>query len=267
MHYQSVVFGMSRSFSFSPVWKDHLFAAHHKAMQPNMLEGSTRKYVKLLAETFDARLSELGPGGKQVDLIDYVYDIIVSANLDTSNLVPKRPDTVPQYTASSKALFSRSFPSAATKKPFLAFDQFFPLLTLKELPVLARKPAVAAREQLLDLLVEWWKTTTEEDQKGLAPQIMITWDTKESEGWTDRDFMALLLAELWALEANAPYGKSRLRCSYMSGRLTASDSWLVDRGRDSAQATSDSDAARRDRLGYPAARGAYPRIATSAGSS
>jgi hypothetical protein len=59
-------------------------------------------------------------------------------------------------------------------------------------------------------LVEWWKTTTEEDQKGLAPQIMITWDTKESEGWTDRDFMALLLAELWALEANAPYGKSRL---------------------------------------------------------
>ena len=60
---------------------------------------------------------------------------------------------------------------------------------------------------MLRLIERWWQTTTKEERSGLAPPMLTMLDCAESEGWTWEDRASLILAELWALEANAPYGQ------------------------------------------------------------
>ncbi|RSH90846.1 hypothetical protein EHS25_010022 [Saitozyma podzolica] len=181
----ATVFGMSMDNSFHPAVDSQLFPGPHRAMQPGAIAGSITRYADLLEVMLPARLEGLRPD-EGVDLANFAFDLI--------------------YTASSKAFFSSSFPSAATKEPFVAFDQAFPLLNLGKLPSFAKKPAEKARETMLSLVEEWWDSVTSEERETLAPALMAMVEVAEAEAWPKRDVAALLLGDLWALEANAPNG-------------------------------------------------------------
>lgn len=64
---------------------------------------------------------------------------------------------------------------------------------------------------MLSLIEEWWDSVTTEDRETLAPALMAMVDVAEAEAWPKRDVAALLLGDLWALEANAPNGESTSR--------------------------------------------------------
>ena len=115
---------------------------------------------------------------------------------------------IQQYSASSKTFFSPSFPAAATKNNFLAFDKGVPFLTLTSLPTVFRSPAIGAREKLLTQIGEWWATVTPEDRKLFAPSLTAMIEVSSAEGLSQRDWASLMITELWALEANAPYGQN-----------------------------------------------------------
>lgn len=61
----------------------------------------------------------------------------------------------------------------------------------------------------MKLIVEWYATTTPADQAEMAPNIMAMRDSVDVAGWSEWDWGTLLLADLWALEANAPFGASQ----------------------------------------------------------
>jgi hypothetical protein len=88
----------------------------------------------------------------------------------------------------------------------MAFDSIFPLLNLAKLPNLARRPAEKLRDKALEIIEEWWVGCSEEDKKNLAPSMGSMIECSETEGWPLRDVASLVLSEIWALEANAPYG-------------------------------------------------------------
>lgn len=114
-----------------------------------------------------------------------------------------------QYESSAKAFFTPSFPAAAFKPSFMAFDAAFPLLNLAALPAIARRPAEKARDEALRIIEEWWVDISDEDRQQLAPSMLGMVEASEAEGWPLRDIAAFFLSEIWALEANAPYGEFR----------------------------------------------------------
>ena len=114
--------------------------------------------------------------------------------------------TEDQYTASSKAFFSPSFPAAETQKTFIAFDKIFPLLNQTKVPLFLRTAAAGSREKLLADIGVWLTTISDDDKAIISPSNLAMLGVAETEQWTSRDMTALMLAELWALEANAPYG-------------------------------------------------------------
>ncbi len=193
---------MDRTASFSQVFDDHLFEDHHRAMQPGIIAVVIRRFVDLLELEMGGRLDQLSPS-EEVDLVQIVFDIIVRGSHSSFVLWYLWS----QYTASSQAFFSPAFPSAATKKPLLAFDNVFSILFLTSLPSLLRSPAEKLRNNLLSQLQTWWTTTTDEDRKVIAPAYSTLLEAAAKEGWEDRDWASLMLAELWALEGNAPYGR------------------------------------------------------------
>lgn len=89
----------------------------------------------------------------------------------------------------------------------MAFDRVLPVLALDSLPKIAKTPANRIRENMAKMLAEWWSTTTEEDHKLMGPSITCQWEVAEEEGWGVNEFAICLLAELWTLEANAPFGE------------------------------------------------------------
>lgn len=58
---------------------------------------------------------------------------------------------------------------------------------------------------------DWWRRTKDDPKarESLAPSLLGMLDTGEEEGWKDDDLLACAVPELWALEANAPYGEKR----------------------------------------------------------
>jgi hypothetical protein len=60
---------------------------------------------------------------------------------------------------------------------------------------------------MLSLVEEWWDSVTSEERETLAPALMAMVEVAEAEAWPKRDVAALLLGDLWALEANAPNGE------------------------------------------------------------
>ena len=46
--------------------------------------------------------------------------------------------------------------------------------------------------------------------EGLPEVFKSMFQAGVSEGWNEKDFLAVGLGELWGLEANAPYGKAAL---------------------------------------------------------
>lgn len=90
----------------------------------------------------------------------------------------------------------------------MKFDSIFPLLNLAKLPNLARRPAEKLRDEALRMIEEWYTNCSNEDKKNLAPSMAGMIENAESEGWPLRDVASLVLSEIWALEANAPYGRS-----------------------------------------------------------
>jgi cholesterol 7alpha-monooxygenase len=113
-----------------------------------------------------------------------------------------------QYEASAKAFFSPSFPHEIFKPTFMAFDEAFPLLYLAGLPKMARRSAERVREDALRMIEEWWIDLSDEDRKEIAPAMLGMVEVAEGEGWSLRDVASFFLQEIWALEANAPYGES-----------------------------------------------------------
>ena len=65
-------------------------------------------------------------------------------------------------------------------------------------------------DNMHELLLEWWNDIRGDPKirEVLAPSLACMLDLGEQEGWSDGCMMSVALAELWALEANAPYGKS-----------------------------------------------------------
>lgn len=57
---------------------------------------------------------------------------------------------------------------------------------------------------------------SDEDKKKIAPSMMGMVDCANGEGWPIRDVVGLFLSEIWALEANAPFGKLILSISQSS---------------------------------------------------
>lgn len=96
----------------------------------------------------------------------------------------------------------------------MAFDAIFPLLNLSTLPAIARRPAEKSRDEALRMITEWWSTCSDEDRKSIAPSMLGMVECSESEGWPEKDLASLFLSEIWALEANAPYGKLHPHCGY-----------------------------------------------------
>ncbi|ORX37132.1 cytochrome P450 [Kockovaella imperatae] len=190
-HMSNHVYGMSRDVAFSPVWDEHLFAMHHRAMSPGMIGTLSERYVdelEVLMSAWTKDVEALGNGqGTLVDLADSVFDIM--------------------YIASSKAFFSSSFPAKESIPAFKAFDQSIPLLLLETLPSLLMSPARRTRTDLNKIIMDWWKTIREDlkAREALAPSLIGMLDTGEEEGWSDDDLVSCALPELWALEANAPY--------------------------------------------------------------
>ena len=161
--------------------------AHYRDLQNHTVYETISKYADQLEIGLRSCLDEMGDmnGEREVDLGEELFDII--------------------YTASTKAFFSPSFPSHATIKPFLAFDQVVPILALGSLPNILRRPAIRQRENLKDRVEDWLATVTHEDLETMFVGERDTLETAKSEGWSVRDRVALVLGELWALEANAPY--------------------------------------------------------------
>ena len=89
------------------------------------------------------------------------------------------------------------------------FDQIMPLLNLTALPSILRSRATNSLNNLLSQLEEWWDTMSPEDMERLAPNIRGMSEDIVPEGWSKKDWAAIMLAFIWALEANAPYGQSR----------------------------------------------------------
>ncbi|ORY31866.1 cytochrome P450 [Naematelia encephala] len=180
---QSLVFGMTHTVAFSQAMSDRLFPDHHRALQLVNIGELIQKYTTQLEELVLSKVDEAD--GAEVDLFEMVYEII--------------------YTASAKAFFTPSFPARTTFKPFIAFDRAFPILNLARLPITMRSQAISAREKILTMLEEWWETTTELDRAAMAPAVCVQWEIAKDEGWSKRDWATVLLAETWALEANAPF--------------------------------------------------------------
>lgn len=77
---QCVVFGLDRKASYSPVFDNHLFDDHHRAMQPGAMADVIRRYADLLEMEMRGRLEELDKDeSTEVDFVDFVFDIIVCA--------------------------------------------------------------------------------------------------------------------------------------------------------------------------------------------
>lgn len=93
------------------------------------------------------------------------------------------------------------------KKPFLAFDKVFPLLNLESMPSIAMKAARQSRDDMIQSLTAWWSTTTDDDRRLMNPSITVQWEIVVAQAWGVENFATCLLAEFWALEANAPFGK------------------------------------------------------------
>ena len=54
---------------------------------------------------------------------------------------------------------------------------------------------------------EWYRHATKNDLDNMSAACKVMMDIHADEGWSERDAVTLLLAELWALSANAPYGE------------------------------------------------------------
>jgi hypothetical protein len=73
---------------------------------------------------------------------------------------------------------------------------------------MARRSAERVREDALRMIEEWWIDLSDEDRKEIAPAMLGMVEVAEGEGWSLRDVASFFLQEIWALEANAPYGES-----------------------------------------------------------
>lgn len=75
------VYGMSRDLAFSPIWSDHLFPMHHRALSPGMIGSLSENYVRELQELFSVWQGRLQvtdtEEGLLIDLADSVFDIMV----------------------------------------------------------------------------------------------------------------------------------------------------------------------------------------------
>lgn len=192
---------------------DTVFPQHHRDMQP----GSIAKLIERYADSLEDIMGKLGEEvgqGKEVDMAERVFDILVNPRQQLTSIFPRLfADylsvimVTSQYEASSKAFFSPSFPHTHFKPIFMAFDTAFPLLNLAKLPNLARRPAEQAREKALDMIEEWWTSCSDEDKQQVSPSVKGMIGCWEKEGWPMRDLASLMLSEIWALEANAPYGE------------------------------------------------------------
>jgi hypothetical protein len=94
---------------------------------------------------------------------------------------------------------------------FWAFDRFFPLLNLEQLPSIARRPAENAMFKLRDRLGAWYTQQGKSAYKQMAPAMQCMVDVGGDREWTEGYIGGLILSELWALEANAPFSTSATR--------------------------------------------------------
>ena len=187
------IYGFPYEAAHSSIMEERMVDAHYRDLQGHAVYETISKYADLLEihlrSFLEGRHGSLdggeGEGEEEVDLAEVLYDII--------------------YTASSQAFFSPSFPSHATIRPFLAFDDAVPVLALGSLPNILRRSAVSKRETLKDCVENWLATITHEDLEMMFSGERNNLETAKSEGWAVRDRVGLVLGELWALEANAPY--------------------------------------------------------------
>ena len=69
---------MDRTNAFSLVFEHHIFDDHHRAMQPGAIVDTILRYINLLEKDMYGRLGSLDQvNGEQVDLIDWVFAILV----------------------------------------------------------------------------------------------------------------------------------------------------------------------------------------------
>ncbi|KAL7420560.1 hypothetical protein Q5752_004511 [Cryptotrichosporon argae] len=176
---QSTIFGLTMEQAFADMFDDHVFPSHHRLMQPGALAPVINSYLGLL----EADLSSRSSGARGIDLAEVAREIL--------------------YTNSCRAFFGRSFPAARLRPLFDAFDNTFPLLSLP-LPACVRVCLLRPRERLLDELTAWLAAVGAHERDAMAAPVRMMLDAADAQGWDTRAQAGLVLAEFWALAANAP---------------------------------------------------------------
>jgi hypothetical protein len=196
---QSQVFGTSEQITGSQVLERRFFPAHSKGLANVRLDAPIQRFIQI-AEMKVAELGDKvdGAGGTlEMGLVRWVVDTMFEAALS--------------------ALFGEEFKARALDNglqvPFKSFDACFPLLLSEMVPpfLSAFVPSVATgvdgRNVLVKALAEWVEDGMPGLEEGLVREMA---EIGLSEGFSLTEIGTILVGDLWALQANAPFAAASL---------------------------------------------------------
>jgi cytochrome P450 len=164
--------------------QDELFTYHHRLLTPTAIGDLTSSYAKQISHLHAS--------------------INLPPTTSLNNLI------VPQmYDSSMLAFMGTTFPTTTSYPLFLAFDKTFPLLAAGFMPDFVTYSGRKLRSQLTDVIQQWleerWNAEQGERDESACELVKKMVDDSRAAGYNDRDVAALLLTDLWALQANSTW--------------------------------------------------------------
>ncbi|GAA5961005.1 hypothetical protein JCM3765_006500 [Sporobolomyces pararoseus] len=189
---------------------DGFYRIHSRGLQRSQLEDSLDRFVKTVhreIENFASRLDETSDGQLVVDLNSWITDIFFEASLvGLFGPIVREPSGI------SRENFRKAFDS---------FDDAFPLLASGLIPRPLIKILLKKGKQGQHVLAEVMRKWIEAGFPGLETGVVKDMAQNAlDQNLGTREAGKLLVADAWALQANAPYVPSQLLLCLLQGPET-----------------------------------------------